>query len=249
MTIFLDPVRARTGAVLVCAAFVFALVLGTSSPAQAHAIVRSTEPGIDEVVESAPERVVMTFSEAVEIALGAIRVYDTNGARVDEGSAEHVSGDPTTVAVKLADDLPNGTYTVTWRVISADSHPISEAFVFHVGAPGSRPLGIANEVLGGASGGSSIGGALFGVARWVNFASLIALGGRAGICVAGVAGARTRGARSQPGGRGCLCASLARAGAVVVGGLTRCDARYDRSAGLGRRRLLAGQCDDARRAR
>jgi copper transport protein len=163
--------------VLVCAAFVGALLLGMSAPAQAHAIVQSTEPGIDEVLGSAPERVVMTFSEAVEIALGAIRVYDTNGTRVDEGAAEHVSGDPTTVAVKVADDLPNGTYTVTWRVISADSHPISEAFVFHVGAPGSRPQGIADEVLGGESGGSAMGGALFGGARWVSFSSLILLVG------------------------------------------------------------------------
>ncbi len=162
---------------LVCAAFVGALLLGMSAPAQAHAIVQSTEPGIDEVVGSAPERVVMTFSEAVEIALGAIRVYDTNGTRVDEGAAEHVSGDPTTVAVEVADDLPNGTYTVTWRVISADSHPISEAFVFHVGGPGSRPQGIADEVLGGESGGSALGGALFGGARWVSFSSLILLVG------------------------------------------------------------------------
>ncbi|MGH2827461.1 MAG: copper resistance CopC/CopD family protein, partial [Actinomycetota bacterium] len=177
MTNSLDPVRRRTGAVLVCAAFVGALLLGMSAPAQAHAIVQSTEPGIDEVVGSAPERVVMTFSEAVEIALGAIRVYDTNGTRVDEGAAEHVSGDPTTVAVEVADDLPNGTYTVTWRVISADSHPISEAFVFHVGGPGSRPQGIADEVLGGESGGSAVGGALFGGARLVSFSSLILLVG------------------------------------------------------------------------
>ncbi|MGH2791681.1 MAG: CopD family protein [Actinomycetota bacterium] len=177
MTNSLDPVRRRTGAAFVCVVFVCVLVLGTSAPAQAHAIVQSTEPGIDEVVPSLPERVVMTFSEAVEIALGAIRVYDTNGTRVDEGDAEHVSGDPTKVGVKLADDLPNGTYTVTWRVISADSHPISEAFVFHVGAPGNHPQGIADEVLGGESGGSAIGGALFGAARWVNFSSLILLVG------------------------------------------------------------------------
>lgn len=177
MTNTLIPVRRRTGAVLVCAAFVGALLLGTSAPVQAHAIVQSTEPGTDEVLGSAPERVVMTFSEAVEIALGAIRVYDTNRTRVDEGAAEHVSGDPNTVAVKVADDLPNGTYTVTWRVISADSHPISEAFVFHVGAPGSRPQGIAGEVLGGESGGSATGGALFGGARWVSFSSLILLVG------------------------------------------------------------------------
>jgi len=41
------------------------------------------------------------------------------------------------VAVGLEDDLENGTYTVAWRAISADSDPINGAFVFHVGERGT----------------------------------------------------------------------------------------------------------------
>ena len=45
------------------------------------------------------------------------------------------------VAAGLPDDLGPGTYTVAWRVVSADSHPIRGAFVFAVGRPGGRCRG------------------------------------------------------------------------------------------------------------
>ncbi|MGH2808287.1 MAG: copper resistance CopC/CopD family protein [Actinomycetota bacterium] len=157
---------AAAGAILVCAPSAFA-----------HAIVSETEPRIDQVVDGSPESVVMRFNEPVELAFGAIRVFDTNGDRVDAGEADHVGDDLTSVAVPLEGDLPNGTYTVTWRVVSADGHPIAEAFVFHVGAPGSRPGGIADEILRGQSGAGPIEGAVYGAARWLNFAGLVLLAG------------------------------------------------------------------------
>lgn len=119
----------------------------------------------------------MRFNEPVEIAFGAIRVFDTHGNRVDRGEAEHVPGEAEAVEVGLEPDLPDGTYTVTWRVISADSHPIEEAFVFHVGAPGEQPQGIAAEILRGETGAGAVAGAVLGVARWLNFAGLLVLCG------------------------------------------------------------------------
>lgn len=155
------------------------VVLAGAIPASAHAIVESTEPGIDQVVDGAPTEVVMTFNEPVEIAFGAIRVFDTRGRRVEEGDAEHLPGQADSVRVGLRSGLADGTYTVTWRVVSADGHPIEEAFVFHVGAPGENPLGIADQILAGQSGAGPLEGVLFGVARWLNFAALLVLAGTA----------------------------------------------------------------------
>ena len=153
------------------------VMLGVSAgDVNAHAIVKATIPAIDSTVQSPPAQVVMTFNEPVELAFGAIRVYDSNRGRVDEGEARHRGG-ADTVAVDLEDDLPDGTYTVTWRVVSADGHPIHEAFVFHVGAPGERPEGIATELLGGEGGAGRLEGGIAGVARWVTFASLLVLVG------------------------------------------------------------------------
>jgi copper transport protein len=142
-----------------------------AAPASAHAIVQSTSPGIDRVVDESPSSVVMRFNEPVEVAFGAIRVYDTDAERVDTGEAEHLPGEPDAVRVGLEPDLAQGTYTVTWRVISADSHPIEEAFVFHVGRPGAKPQGIAGRILDESDAGRAAGLGL-GVARWLNFAGL-----------------------------------------------------------------------------
>jgi copper transport protein len=156
---------------------VILILVALAAPAHAHAIVESTEPSIDSVVETSPPEVVMHFSEPIEVAFGAIRIFDTFGHRVDDGSVDYVEGDPTAVKVGLEPDLDQGTYTVTWRVISADAHVIQEAFVFHVGAPGTKPQGIADSVLSGQMGGDPVVGGLLGVMRILGYASLIGLAG------------------------------------------------------------------------
>ncbi|HVF76059.1 MAG TPA: copper resistance protein CopC [Acidimicrobiales bacterium] len=147
---------------------------GFVAPADAHAIVREAQPAAEATVADAPADVVMRFNEPVELSFGAVRVYDSNGTRVDRGEPRHVGG-RTGVQVDLTDDMPDGTYTVTWRVVSSDGHPIEEAFVFHVGAPGARPQGIA-DTLGDVPHRGPIGVAA-GVVRWSTFAALLMLGG------------------------------------------------------------------------
>ncbi|HEX2040101.1 MAG TPA: copper resistance protein CopC [Acidimicrobiales bacterium] len=167
--------RSRLAALLLSFAVPVGLCL-VAGRADAHAIVRETRPAADEVAATAPSSVTMRFNETVELAFGSLRVYDTRGRRVDRGEARHVDG-ASTVRVGLDDDLPDGTYTVTWHVVSADGHPIREAFVFHVGAPGDRPEGIARELLAGESGAGRWEGLLAGVARWALFGALLVLGG------------------------------------------------------------------------
>jgi copper transport protein len=168
-------VRSRVLALLLSLPLVVGLCL-VAGRADAHAIVRETRPAPDEVVAEAPTTVTMRFNEPVELAFGALRVYDTRGSRVDRGQARHAGG-ASAVQVGLDEDLADGTYTVTWHVVSADGHPIREAFVFHVGAPGERPEGIARELLAGETGASRLHGLLAGVARWALFGSLLVLGG------------------------------------------------------------------------
>ena len=92
------------------------------------------------------------FNEPVESAFGALRVFDAKGERVDVGATERPGGDGEAVAVRLRPDLPDGSYTATYRVVSADSHPISGGFVFTVGkgGRGARGLGLRPDRLGRA---------------------------------------------------------------------------------------------------
>jgi copper transport protein len=122
------------------------VALAVAPAAAAHSSVVATQPANDTVVQEAPDRVSVIYNEPVETAFGALRVYDSSAKRVDTGDLIRPSSD--TVAVELEDDLPDGTYTVTWRVVSSDSHPIHGAFVFHIGAPGANAAGIAEQVEG-----------------------------------------------------------------------------------------------------
>ncbi|OMQ14924.1 copper resistance protein CopC, partial [Modestobacter sp. VKM Ac-2676] len=70
------------------------------------------------------------FDEPVSLGAGYARVFGADGERVDSGAAE-VRGD--TLTVPLRDGLPESGYLVTYRVVSADAHPVSGAFTFAVG--------------------------------------------------------------------------------------------------------------------
>lgn len=125
--------------IAILAAGIGALVV--PSVASAHAVLIGTTPRNDQIVQLSPARVIVRFNEAVEGKFGSIRVYNGAAQRVDTGASERPSD--RSVAVRLRPKLSRGTYTVTWRVVSADSHPVEGAFVFHVQARGARPQGIA----------------------------------------------------------------------------------------------------------
>jgi copper transport protein len=158
-----------------CAAAVAITALVAVPAAGAHATLVSTRPANDALLAASPKTVALEFNEPVESAFGSIRVYDADAARVDDGHVERPT--PRTVRIGIDRELPRGTYTVTWRVISEDSHPISGAFVFHVREAGANPAGIADQVLGGGAPRSV--SALFAVVRFFDFALILLVAGGA----------------------------------------------------------------------
>jgi copper transport protein len=147
-----------------------------ASTASAHATLVSTTPPTDAVLKASPKQVLLHFSESVETALGSLRVYDGAARRVDDGNTTRPASDE--VAVGLRSNLPKGTYTVAWRVISADSHPVHGAFVFHVGKPGVNAAGVAAQVLEEQAGSRTVDVA-FGVVRFLTFATILLFAGGA----------------------------------------------------------------------
>ena len=101
-----------------------------ASPAAAHAELVSTTPANGAQLTRPPTEVQMTFTESVNLLHDGIRLIDGLGAVV-------ATPDPTversTVIWPMPASLPEGTYIVTFRVVSADGHPISGAFSFGVG--------------------------------------------------------------------------------------------------------------------
>jgi copper transport protein len=106
-------------------------LVALASPAWAHAQFVTSTPADGAHVDPAPDVVTLRFTEDVSLELGGVRVLNTDGERVDDNNAQ---ADGEIVAVGLRDDLADGAYVVAWNVVSADSHPISGAFSFVVGA-------------------------------------------------------------------------------------------------------------------
>ncbi|RST22840.1 copper resistance protein CopC, partial [Streptomyces sp. WAC04770] len=114
------------------------LLLGGSAPAAAHAVLEDTAPARGAVVAEPPSQVELVFSEAVSASGDGIRVLDPSGRRVDDGRPTAKGGG--TYAVALSGPEARGTYTVTYQVESADSHPVAGAFTFSVGEPSATAV-------------------------------------------------------------------------------------------------------------
>ncbi len=106
------------------------VVVAGAGPAAAHASLISVDPPDGARLDESPATVTLTFSEPVSADLGGVQVLDSAGRRVDHGAAR-VAG--LTVAIDVQPDLPDGTYVVSYRVVSADGHPVRGGSVFGVG--------------------------------------------------------------------------------------------------------------------
>lgn len=178
-----------------------ALALLTPAGALAHAQLEGTVPERGAVVKQEPPAVIFRFDEPVEGNFGAVRVYDANGSRVDEGDAFHPNGEGPRLGVHLKPGLPDGSYTATYRVISADGHIVSSGFVFSIGKAGKTPKETVSELTAG-SGSGPVTETAFGLARGLQYAALaLAVGGLAFLLLAwlpGLALVRGEGERWSP---------------------------------------------------
>lgn len=133
------------------------LLVGGAPPAAAHATLVGTDPAEGEVLAETPDVVTFTFDETVSLTEQGIRAFDAAGEPVP---AEASSADAV-VSADLPDDLPDGTYVVTYRLVSADGHPVAGSLSFSIGAPSetvvppdvdAEPTGSMRAVLGTAQG-------------------------------------------------------------------------------------------------
>ena len=114
------------------------VALGLLLPADtafAHANLARASPAPNSVLDEAPSRVAIWFTEPIEPSLSEIQVLDAQGSRVDDGDSLVDTNDPLAMSVGLT-PLPEGTYTVAWRNVSTvDGHRVRGSFVFSVGQP------------------------------------------------------------------------------------------------------------------
>ncbi|RSN62132.1 copper resistance CopC family protein [Actinomadura sp. WAC 06369] len=130
--------RRALGAAL-AAVLTLAAALAFAAPASAHTALTGSNPEEGATV-APPSEIVLTFANPV--TLPQVVVTDESDARHETGEPQSVDND---VTQALKAPLPNGVYTVGWRAVSPDGHPISGTFEFTVeGAAPSEPAETAD---------------------------------------------------------------------------------------------------------
>ena len=109
----------------------FASAMTVVSLAGAHAFLDRATPAVGSVVRASPAQVKLWFTQELEPAFSTARVADRSGKQVDKGDPQVDRTDGTQLRVSLPQLAP-GTYRVTWRVLSVDTHVTEGDFTFDV---------------------------------------------------------------------------------------------------------------------
>lgn len=121
----------RLGAWLLIAC-VFIILIPKS--ASAHAYVVKSNPAENETLKKAPSVVKIEFDEDIQVSsFNTLFVRDTSGKRVDLKDAHIDKKNKKILEAGLKENLKNGLYSIQWKAISADGHPIQGVIPFHIG--------------------------------------------------------------------------------------------------------------------
>ena len=208
-------------ACVVAALVLLSLIAITVAPgdhALAHANLVRSLPPVGAVLDVAPAEGQLWFSEPPEPRFSDLQVVDVQGARVDKRDSHVVPDDPSSLIVSLLrPGLPNGTYTIVWRVVSAlDGHATRGAVPFAVGVSPEGGTPPPQQGVQGYSRGST---AVEALVRWVMLVGLLVASGAFAFAVLVWRGAlrAVLAARSVPSGLNGATAWMARL--VLIGTL------------------------------
>ncbi len=124
---------ARMSLVAIVVALTGLAGLASAAPAQAHSALVSSDPTDGQTITTPIDHVGLTFSEAPLTGLDAgLRIEVRDAAGTDRASGD-VTVDGTTMSRTV--DLADGAYTVLWRYVSPDGHPVTGELGFTVALP------------------------------------------------------------------------------------------------------------------
>lgn len=136
------PLRRHRLLALGAACLVVAAPVALAAPASAHDSLTGSNPSAGSTVTTAPERVKLTFTDEVKQIGLTVLVKDPTGASVTDGEPT-IAG---TAVLQPVDALTvPGEYTVAYRVVSSDGHPINGRFTFTLDLPSPSPSATPSE--------------------------------------------------------------------------------------------------------
>ena len=163
--------RVRPRATLTALMIAVTALLAMPATAWGHAQLIGSTPGRGETVPTTPELIELEFNEPVEASFGALRLHDSEGRALETGPIERPGGRREVVAIRPAAELAEGAYTLTFRIVSADSHPVAGGFIFSVGESEAPTLTVA-DLLAEEGGSGRVTEILFAASRVLAYAAL-----------------------------------------------------------------------------
>ena len=148
-----------------------AVIAMPSAVASAHAILDNSVPASGATVAKPPPQIVFDFDEAVEVSLGFVRLFASDGSRVSLPDPFRDAADASIVRVDVP-TLDDGTYVASYRVVSVDGHPVEGAITFQVG---EGPRANVEDVLAGALGDAGVDPVVKSLSRAARLAGYLAL--------------------------------------------------------------------------
>lgn len=122
-----QPLAVRALARLFVAIVALAFAIGLPATAFAHAALGNAVPADGAMLAEAPATMDLTFSEPV--APIALRLIAPDGSSRTLTAALH----DTVLSVALPSGIGQGTYALSWRVVSEDGHPVGGTLTFSIG--------------------------------------------------------------------------------------------------------------------
>lgn len=110
-----------------------AAVVGTNGVLAMHNELLSTDPPYGAKLSTGPVRVSLTFDLPAQRGFSTLIVTGPDRSQWQAGPATEAG---TTVSAPIRPLGPAGEYTVAWRIISADGHPVQATFPFTLTTPG-----------------------------------------------------------------------------------------------------------------
>ena len=108
------------------------LVLVFPTATWAHSKLESSTPAADAKITESVKEVNLSFNENIDENLSTLKVKNAQGEAVE---VSEVKVNQNTMSGTLAAPLPSGSYTVEWKIVGGDGHPVDGTYAFEVDAP------------------------------------------------------------------------------------------------------------------
>jgi copper transport protein len=121
-------------------AFAF-LIFSLPGLSSAHAYIVKSNPTGNQSLSKSPDKVSIEFDEIIQPTFYSLQVLDMKGTQVNKDNGRINASNAKVLESDVKQDLPKGIYTLKWKIVSSDGHPVDGVIPFQIGVSGkNQPL-------------------------------------------------------------------------------------------------------------